>query len=209
MRILKIVEWTVVAIVASLAIYIAYIAIMWSGVFIPKPRMPEVKYAEFPLRIEIEFNGERYIYEDAIVCEYDGVGVNEYGSSKYRRWKERFASGKEYKESYPTILLLDAEHVEIKYHSGEGAYYMDKPYYEIEDRGRFDKDNDGTPYSPRSPNIYIYDKRGGSPGGPSSLSFDFFDTTSEQNPRLREVLSKYGVTLISIEQTPPIENIFK
>ena len=209
MNAIKVIKWLLASIAVLIVIFFAFVLVNMSGILIPNPRMPEIKYAEFPLRIEIEYKSERFIFEDTIVCEYEGVGVQEYGTGKYRRWKEYFASGNEYQASYPTIILLDTDVVEIKYHSGEGAYYMDKPYYEIEDRGRFDKDNDGTPYTPSGPHIYIHDKRGGTPTNETSLSFTFISTIPQQEPHLRETLEKYGVELINMEQTQPIENTFR
>lgn len=206
MKILKILGWIFAGIVALIAVFILFIQISWSGMFLPNPRMPEIKSAEFPFRIEIEYNGERRVFEDAILCEYDGVGVTGYGTSKHRRWKEGFASGKEYKESYPTIVLLDTDDVLIKYHAGEGAYYMDKPYYDIDDRGKFDKDNDGTPYTPDSPHIYVDNKK---MRGKDELSFNYINIPPQQDDNYKDKYIGYGVKIIRIEQTPPIVNTFR
>lgn len=201
MKIVKAIGWIIAGVVALIAALILYITISWSGIFLPNPRMPEITYAEFPLRIEIEYDGERLVFEDAIICEYDGFGVSGYGTAKNRRWKERFASGKEYQASYPTIVLLDTDDVLIKYHSGEGAYYMDIPYYEIGDEYE-----DGTPYTPSSPSIYVEDKNLRAKG---EFSFNFYDVTPQQEPRYRNALKHYGVEIISIEQKPPIVNTFR
>ena len=51
---------------------VAFIVILVSGVLLPRPPMPEIMYAEFPFRIEIEHNGERLVFEDTLICEFSG-----------------------------------------------------------------------------------------------------------------------------------------
>lgn len=59
----------------------------------PNPPKPEITYGEFPFRLEYEINGEHCVVEDTIICEFDGIGAGSNG--KYRKWKERLASGNE------------------------------------------------------------------------------------------------------------------
>ena len=208
-KILKVIGWIIVGILVFIAFLLLYIHISWSGIFVPNPRMPEITNAEFPFRIEIEYDRERIVFEDSIVCEYTGVGVSDYGTKKHRRWKERFASGREYSKNYPSIVLLDTTDVLVRFIFGEGAYYMDIPYYDMPkyyEVEKFDKHNDGTPYSPWRPKIYIYNKN---MKGQEELSFTYIDITPQQDEQLRGTLAKYGVEIISIEQTPPIVNTFR
>ncbi|MCL1982714.1 MAG: hypothetical protein FWG53_06495 [Clostridiales bacterium] len=173
-----------------------FIAIFISGILLPNPPLPEIKYAEFPFRIEIEYNDERLVFEDTIICEYAGVGIYGYYEGKSRRWISRFASGREYDATWPTIEMLDTDSVLMKFHSGEPAFYMDRPYYELEH---------GIPYSPSRPSIFVDDKALRARG---EFSFSFYDLPSQEE-RLRTTLENFGIEIISIELTPPIENTYQ
>lgn len=108
----------------------------WALIFVgmvcePNPPAPEIKYGEFPLKIEYSINGEQFVVEDTIICEYDGIGMNE-GVGKYRKWKNTFASGKK------QLILFEEEGINENYicedrHNvvttvffdfGSGGYYM-------------------------------------------------------------------------------------
>ncbi len=114
--------------------------------FLLNPPKPEITYAEFPFRLEYEINGERKIIEDTLICEYDGIGMDE-GQGKYRKWKERLASGKQ-----KIILVKVDDTKEIYYPTGSARYYMgDMKEYEsykqsfpdaafVEKRGRITED---------------------------------------------------------------------
>ncbi|REK66644.1 MAG: hypothetical protein C6P35_08245 [Cohnella sp.] len=84
----------------------------------PNPPHPAITYGEFPFRLEYEINGRRMVINDTLICEYDGVGVDE-GQGKYRKWKQRLASGKE----RVTLLKVD-DTTEIYYNPGSPRYYM-------------------------------------------------------------------------------------
>lgn len=106
-------------------VVIAYVTV-WPWVMIglgssllPNPSEPEITSGEFPFRLEYEMNGERKIVQDTLICEYDGIGWNE-GQGKYRKWKQRLASGNE----KITLLKVD-ETKEIYYPPGSTDYYMD------------------------------------------------------------------------------------
>ncbi|MCC3381765.1 hypothetical protein ACFQ5D_02480 [Paenibacillus farraposensis] len=102
---------------------IVFIALPWLLIFIgiqlePNPPQPEITYGKFPFRLEYEINGQRKVIQDTLICEYDGIGSNE-GQGKYRKWKERLASGNE------KITLLKVNNTkEIYYSPGSANYYM-------------------------------------------------------------------------------------
>ncbi|GJM80348.1 hypothetical protein HMSSN139_28440 [Paenibacillus sp. HMSSN-139] len=68
--------------------------------------------------MEYEINGERKVIQDTIICEFDGFGADE-GRGKYRKWKQRLASGNE----RITLLKVD-DTKEIYYNEGSAEYYM-------------------------------------------------------------------------------------
>ncbi len=184
----------------AVVLLFGYVCLWMYGVFIPNPRMPEVRHAKFPFRIELEYKGKRYVANDAVVCDYDGVGVAGYSTRKYRRWKESLTSGREYETAIPMVVLLEIEDFLLQYFTGEAEYYMDKSYLDLEDEDIY---KDGIPWSLEGPSIYIENKKTVDQDG---LNFDFISTDEQQMPRLKEVLKNLGVKIISIEQTPPINN---
>jgi len=122
-RIIKGLKWLVLILSLALALIIGYFAFPWLAIFIfgqlePNPPRPEIAYGEFPLRLEYEINGQRMVVEDTLICEFDGFGWNE-GVGKYRKWKQRLASGNE------TIILLKVDETKfIFYPPGSAQYYM-------------------------------------------------------------------------------------
>ncbi|MNJ46040.1 hypothetical protein D3C77_411600 [compost metagenome] len=104
-------------------IIIAYFTIPWLLIFIggqlePNPPKPKITYAEFPVRLEYEVNGERKVAQDTVICEYEGVGWNE-GSGKYRKWKQRLASGND-----DFLLLKVDDSTRIYFYPESAQYYM-------------------------------------------------------------------------------------
>jgi hypothetical protein len=71
---------------------IPWALIYLGALFSPNPPLPEIRYGEFPFRLEYEINGERFIMEDTVVCEFDGIGVDG-GRGKYLKWKTYLADG--------------------------------------------------------------------------------------------------------------------
>ena len=127
---------------------VAYLAWPWLLLFIgiqlgTTPPRPEITYGEFPFRLEYEINGERQVIQDTLICEFDGFGADE-GRGKYRKWKDRLASGNE----RITLLKVD-NNKEIEFVPGSAEYYMGDS-----DNGRgdssfpnavyFEKDSNGT-----------------------------------------------------------------
>ncbi|MGG0825238.1 hypothetical protein ABE099_20510 [Paenibacillus turicensis] len=75
------------------AILISYVTLPWlliglGGLLEDDPSVPEITYAEFPVRLEYEVNGQKKVATDTVICEYDGIGYNE-GQGKHRKWKKR------------------------------------------------------------------------------------------------------------------------
>ncbi|MFC5529788.1 hypothetical protein [Cohnella yongneupensis] len=102
---------------------VLFISLPWLYIFIgglleANPPRPEIKYGEFPFRLEYEINGQRKVIEDKVICEFDGFGWNE-GQGKYRKWKQRFASGND-----KITLLKVGDIKEIYFPVGNARYYM-------------------------------------------------------------------------------------
>lgn len=106
--------------VIAISVYIAWpwLAILIGIQLESNPPRPEVTYGEFPFRLEYEINGQRKVVQDTLICEYDGIGADE-GRGKYRKWKQRLASGNE-----RIILLKVSESKEIEFIPGSAEYYL-------------------------------------------------------------------------------------
>ncbi|MBP1903456.1 hypothetical protein J2Z32_000068 [Paenibacillus turicensis] len=105
------------------AILISYVTLPWlliglGGLLEDDPPVPEITYAEFPVRLEYEVNGQKKVVTDTVICEYDGVGWNE-GQGKHRKWKRRLASGHE-----RIFLEKIDESTGIYYAPRTAEYYM-------------------------------------------------------------------------------------
>ena len=80
---------------------------------------PEITYGEFPFYVEYEKNGERYIIEDTIICEFTGI-VHSLGISKVRTWDMSLKSGNEIRyiffieENTPSVLKPKRMNVETE-----------------------------------------------------------------------------------------------
>lgn len=184
-----------VAIIVLIAIVsiIAYFTVWsWSMIslgisLLPNPPKPEITYGEFPFRLVYEINGERKVIKDTLICEYDGIGMDE-GQGKYRKWKEHLASGKErlslLEVDNPAALRSDRNIVnqEIYYPTGSARYYMgDMKEYET--------------YKQSFPDACYFEKY--ESGGTSSGII-----------HADELLKKYNIKLISWDYTQPIKNNF-
>jgi hypothetical protein len=183
---------SIVVIMFSLPLILAGLGTIWTGlayVSTPDPPKPEITYAEFPFRIEIECEGKRIILEDTVVCEFDGIKMKDVmvGGGKYRTWKRELKNGSEspvppmigsapnnhlftLREKRENDEVLEA----VKYFLGSAEWYMGEPNSDA-NRVKF----------------RVYWKHG--------LDFE----TEE------DVLKQYGIKIISIEETPPIKNTFK
>lgn len=117
--------------IISISIVLAVLAIVtfpWNLIYIgialsPNPPKPEIKYGEFPFRLEYEIDGQNVVIEDTLICKYDGIGMNE-GTGKYRKWKDYLASGNE------QVLLKIDRNTTLYYSVGSAQHYMENidPY---------------------------------------------------------------------------------
>lgn len=161
---------------------IAYFAGPWALLYIgiqlgPNPPKPEIRYGEFPFRLEYEINGQRKVIQDTLICEYDGIGSNE-GQGKFRKWKERLASGNE----NVTLLKVD-ETKEIYYNPGKAQFYMGDSEETIETYFHF-------------PDAFI------------SVRDRDSRIARKRLIEADQLLDEYGIKLIKWDYTKPIKNKF-
>lgn len=102
----------------------------WGSIFIgtmllEEPAKPEIVREEFSFLLIYKINGEKKVIEDTLICEFDGIGVDE-GRGKYRKWKSKLASGN------TNIILWEKKgnvKQQIFYNYEPPGYYMGDPYY--------------------------------------------------------------------------------
>lgn len=182
----------IIIVLIAVAAVIAYITV-WPWVklglgisLLQNPPKPAITYGEFPFRLVYQINGETKVIEDTLICEYDGIGMDE-GRGKYRKWKERLASGNQ------KILLLNTDgssgiasgnkktiEQEIYYDPGSGGYYMGEG-------------SEG--YQQSIPNASFSEKYQDGSGADGIIRAD-------------ELFKKYQIKLISWDIAQPITNNF-
>ena len=84
------------------------------------PPIPQIKYGEFPFRLEYEINGRGVVVEDTLIIKYDGIKTS-VSTGKSIKWKAYLASNK--KESNILLLKID-EKTGVYYCVGDPKFYM-------------------------------------------------------------------------------------
>lgn len=172
---------------------VVYYIFPWLVIFIgtmsqPNPPKPQITYGEFPFKLVYEIDGARKVIEDTLICEYDGIGMDE-GRGKFRKWKEHLASGNKKLLLSKTIgglgIAFENEKTlkqEIYYDPGPAWYYM----------GDYESSTD---YKHGFPDASFSEKyfNGGASYG---------DIAAD------ELLKKFKIKLISWDYTEPIKNNF-
>jgi len=106
---------------AVLLVLSPWIMLFFGTIAMPNPPAPEIKYAEFPFKLEYELNGEILVIEDVVVCEFDGFETLSIGG-KYRKWKSYLKSGNE------KVILLQGNDEGVSFEIyvlyGVPEYYM-------------------------------------------------------------------------------------
>ena len=115
----------VVLLLPVLALAFAWGSIGLGVLLSPSPAEPATTYAEFPFELVYEIDGEIHTVNDAYVCEYDGIGMNE-GVGKYRKWKGYIkGTGK------TGVYLTEDEDRTIYCNVGDASYYMNDEQFPL------------------------------------------------------------------------------
>ena len=121
---MKTILWTLGGAFIGLPI-LGWLIIYLGIVLSPTPPAPKITYGEFPFKLVYEINGERKTIEDTVICEYEGIGMNEGVMKKFRKWKKYLASGNNTR--IELLSLVDADsgiHYNICYAIGSADYFM-------------------------------------------------------------------------------------
>ena len=97
-------------------------------------KYPEIEKAQFPFIVEYVIDGETYIIEDIVVCEFDGFDGM---LPNHRCWSSYLKSGNEAKcelireENTKSVLkpsrVNELSRLVLDYGSADADYYMDDP----------------------------------------------------------------------------------
>lgn len=96
--------------------------------------VPQITYGEFPFYVEYEKDGEKYVIEDTVICEFTGFD-NSLGFQTIRIWSAKLKSGDENKcilkteENAPSVLEPGRTNIlsRLVLDYGSPEYYMDDP----------------------------------------------------------------------------------
>ncbi len=175
----KITILSVIGIVVIVLFYLFFLSGAFA-IFMTKPPEPQITYGEFPFTITYEVDNEIIIYKDIVICEYEGI--ESWGTAgKRRKWSRKLKSGNEY------ITLLRSNKSEASFEIYEAIpglpeYYMgdfQKSRAEYERNMKDDR--------------YLGYKQG----------------EKDHSITKEEAWEKYGVKIINIECSLPIENKFE
>ncbi|MED5017393.1 hypothetical protein P9847_08735 [Paenibacillus chibensis] len=173
-----------VVVLLSLPWLLIYVGLLFEA----NPPKPEIEHGEFPFRLIYEINGGTRVIEDTLICEYDGVGMDE-GQGKYRKWKGHLKSGNEevilLKVKDPVALGIDYKVVEqeINIQIGSPRYYMG----DLKDYEKYDNS---------SPSAIYYEKY-------------INDSSSHGLLNSEELYQKFNIKLISWTPSEPLVNNFQ
>ena len=151
-------------------------------------KVPAITEGEFPIYLEYEINGVRYIIDEIVVCSYNGIDTTGFIPS---RWYSVSLKN----ESNKTLMVFEDnteskltkgrinEEASIRLHIGDGGYYLGDP-----------DDKDFTPY-------ISYDEQ-----YKTEPKVTHNDRTKLTNEQLEEI---FGIKIIRFEFSSPIENAFE
>ena len=97
---------------------------------------PQILAGEFPFVVEYELNGEKYIIEDVVICEFDDYDYSAW-FTKPRSWNTYLKSGNEEKrillKSENSYSILEPDRINILssvvLNYGAAEYYMGDPNF--------------------------------------------------------------------------------
>ncbi|MBE6765920.1 MAG: leucine-rich repeat domain-containing protein [Ruminococcaceae bacterium] len=102
----------------------------------PDPDMPVINYAEFPIVVTYEADGEIITAHNTIICRYDGYRWDESDAIKHRRWTADYENGNRLilhttedgdnimlgVSCSPELLMGDKDEIDSR--SKESSYYL-------------------------------------------------------------------------------------
>lgn len=163
---------------------------------VSEPEKPKIIQESFPFTLVYELNGEKIVIEDTMICKYTGNDWYMNDDVKSRTW------GMELKSGGDSIVLWEGENAQKekqKIIAGvESEYYMD----DVNDDGEYEKVDQEDILFPgmteeEYQNSYLLLQTIDPDGGIDEEAVD-----------KEELLSKYGIKILSWKCRQPIRNDF-
>lgn len=88
-----------------------------------RPSKPKIKHAEFPFELVYEYNGEEFIINESIVCDYEGISFALEGGN-YRDWDCHITNNARYGQYYLDEINYPSLYVQVPLNA---EYYMGAP----------------------------------------------------------------------------------
>ena len=95
------------------------ISLLAAWLLVPSPAVPEVQYAEFPVEIVFEIEGERHEVSDTFVCKYNGISQT--FITKKREWVSYFKNTGNY--HLPLCYSKSSKGL-VCFYPGNAEYFM-------------------------------------------------------------------------------------
>ena len=123
----------------SLGIFVLIVILLITGLFLllrgEEQKPPQITTGEFPFVVEYEMNGETFVIEDSVICEFTGYDPSALTYHKPRTWNSRLKSGDEekcvliYEENTKSVLTPERVNTRSRLvlDYGSPEYYMGDP----------------------------------------------------------------------------------
>lgn len=179
-----------------------YLTLPWAAIYFygkfktEEPEKPQITQESFPFTLVYEWNGKEVVIKDTMICKYTGSDWYMKDNKKSRTWSMELKSGGD------SIVLWEGENAQKekqKIIAGvEPEYYMDDVNGD-EEYGWPDREDDLFPGMADGEyrNSYLLLQTADSEGG-----------IDEEALGKEELLSKYGIKIVSWKCRQPIKNIF-
>lgn len=179
-----------------------YLTLPWVAIYLygkfktEEPEKPQITQESFPFTLVYEWNGKEIVIEDTMICKYTGSDWYMKDNKQSRTWSMELKSGGD------SIVLWEGENDQKekqKIIAGvEPEYYMDD-VNDDEEYGQPDREDDLFPGMTDGEyrNSYLLLQTVDSEGG-----------VDEEALGKEELLSKYGIKIVSWKCRQPIKNNF-
>ena len=184
----------------TLGVFVLVVVLLFAGLFLllrgEEQKPPQITTGEFPFVVEYEMNGENFVIEDTVVCEFSGYDLSALTFNKPRSWNAYLKSREKEKRLFiecepntNSILVEGRINIEsrVLLQYGDAEYYMGDP--------------NGKSLTYNGQPIITYVEYFQT--GPKSYEYTSTKMSNEQ-------LEKYfGIKIIKFEFSEPIKNEFK
>lgn len=176
-----------------------WIFLYWCGTQIEEPEKPQITQESFPFTLVYECNGKEIVIEDTMICKYTGSDWYMTDTKKHRTW------GMELKSGGDSIVLWEGENDQKEKQKVivgvSPEYYMDDVNDDEEDEyvEYVERENDLFPGMTEEEYRYSY------------LDLETEDSEGgieEEALGKEELLSEYGIKILSWKCREPIKNSF-